>query len=93
MADLDENKAELLVSSTSFNRSTWSCISCESGHDLLPRRNEKEEWEGGRKLIFVTDQNIPPMLPSRDDMCPAVIRIDGGHLRELGTSLITLLGR
>jgi hypothetical protein len=93
MADLDENKAELLVCSTSFNRSTWSCISCESGHDLLPRRNEKEEWEGGRKLIIVTDQNMPPMLPSRDDMCPAVIRIDGGHLRELGTSLITLLGR
>ncbi len=95
MADLDENKDELLVSSTSFNRSTWSCISCESGHNLLPRRNEKEEeeWEGGRKLIIITDQNMPPMLPSRDVMCPAVIRIDGGHLRELGTSLITLLRR
>jgi hypothetical protein len=35
-ADLDENKNELLVSSSSFNESTWACSSCEASHELLP---------------------------------------------------------
>jgi hypothetical protein len=36
---------------------------------------------------------MPPMLPSKKGMCPAVLRIDGGHLRELGTNFLTILGR
>ncbi len=33
------------------------------------------------------------MLPSKKGMCPTVLRIDGGHLRELGTNFLTILGR
>jgi hypothetical protein len=53
------------------------------------------DWdlEGGRKLFIIPDQNMPPMLPSKKGMCPAVLLIDGGHLRELGTNFLTILGR
>lgn len=33
------------------------------------------------------------MLPSKKGMCPAIIRIDGGLLRELGTTFLTILGK
>jgi hypothetical protein len=92
-ANMEENTNELLVSSTSFNRFNWECTSCEVRHDLLPLRHERYEWEGGRKLFIISDQNMPPMLPSKKGMCPAVLRIDGGHLRELGTTFLTILGR
>jgi hypothetical protein len=36
---------------------------------------------------------MQPMLPSKKGMCPAVLRIDGNHLRELGTNFLTILGR
>ncbi len=92
-ANMEESTNDLLVSSTSFNRFNWECTSCETRHDLLPLRHERYDWEGGRKLFILSDQNMPPMLPSKKGMCPAVLRIDGGHLRELGTSFLTILGR
>jgi hypothetical protein len=33
------------------------------------------------------------VLPSKKEMCPIIIRIDGGLLRELGTTFLELLGR
>ncbi len=92
-ANMEESTNELLVSSTSFNRFNWECTSCDVRHDLLPLRHERYDWEGGRKLFIISDQNMPPMLPSKKGMCPAVLRIDGGHLRELGTTFLTILGR
>jgi hypothetical protein len=92
-ANMEESTNDLLVSSTSFNRFNWECTSCETRHDLLPLRHERYDWEGGRKLFIITDQNMPLMLPSKKGMCPAVLRIDGGHLRELGTNFLTILGR
>jgi hypothetical protein len=88
---LSEN--DLIISSTSFTREDWVCTSCDKGHALLPLRYEKDLWEGGRKLIFLTDQNMPAVLPSKKEMCPIIIRIDGGLLRELGTTFLELLGR
>ncbi len=92
-ANMEESTNDLLVSSTSFNRFNWECTSCETRHDLLPLRHERYDWEGGRKLFIITDQNMPPMLPSKKGMCPVVLRIDGSHLRELGTNFLTILGR
>jgi hypothetical protein len=69
------------------------CTSCDKGHALLPLRYEKDLWEGGRKLFFLTDQNMPAVLPSKKEMCPIIIRIDGGLLWELGMTFLGLLGR
>ncbi len=66
---------------------------CDKGHSLLPLRYEKDLWESGRKLFFLTDQNMPAVLPSKNEMCPIIIRIEGGLLRELGTSFLEMLGR
>jgi hypothetical protein len=54
-ACIRENKNDLIISSTSFTREDWVCTSCDKGHALLPLRYEKDLWEGGRKLIFLTD--------------------------------------
>jgi hypothetical protein len=51
-ANLDENKNDLLVISTSFNRSTWACSSCETSHDILPLRYERNDWEGGENSLY-----------------------------------------
>ncbi len=92
-ASVRENKNDLIISSTSFTREDWLCTSCDTGHTLLPLRYENYLREGGRKLIFLTDQNMPAVLPSKKEMCPIIIRIDGGLLGELGTSFLELLGR
>jgi hypothetical protein len=92
-AVLSENRNSLIVCSTSFNRDDWTCVSCEVDHPLLPLRAERESWDAGRKLFFLTDQNMPAVLPCKDELCPIIIRIDGGLLGELGTNFLELLGR
>jgi hypothetical protein len=90
---LSENRNSLIVCSTSFNREDWTCVSCEVDYPLLPLRAEWENWDTGRKLFFLTDQNMPAVMPCKDELCPIIIRIDGGLLRELGTTFLELLGR
>jgi hypothetical protein len=48
-------------------------------------------WSGGRKLIFLTDHNMPAVLPSLDGKCPIIVRMDGGLLREIGTNFLSRL--
>jgi hypothetical protein len=62
-------------------------------HPLLPLRAERESWDAGRKLFFLTDQNMPAVLPCKDELCPIIIRIDGSLLLEIGTTFLELLGR
>ncbi len=89
-ADLQEDTAELLISTTSFSRMDWVCLGCETGHKLLPKKRNKSQWTKGRKLIILTDQIKPACLPSRDDLCPAIIRVEGGLLCELGDLFFSL---
>ncbi len=84
-ADLQEDTAELLISTTSFSRMDWVCLGCETGHKLLPKKRNKSQWTKGRKLIILSNQNMPACLPSKDDLCPAIIRVEGGLLCELET--------
>jgi len=91
-AVLIENMANLSVCSTSFTPSTWVCVSCASGHTLLPKRRNLGQWTGGRKVVFLTDQCFPPILPSEDSKCPIIIRREGGTLNEIGDVLCSLLG-
>jgi len=90
-ADLQEDSAELLISTTSFSRMDWVCLGCESGHKLLPKKRNKSQWTKGRKLVILSDQNMPASLPSKSDLCPAIIRVEGGLLCELGDLFFSLL--
>ncbi len=90
-AVLIEDNRELMVTTSSFIPEDWTCISCSSSHPLLPKLNEKETWSGGRKLIFLTDHNMPAILPSLEGKCPVILRMDGGLLREIGTNFLARL--
>ena len=68
---LVEDTKELVVSTSSFIKEDWSCISCRRSHPLLPLMSEKQEWAGGRKLIFLTDQNMPAILPCTGVSAPS----------------------
>jgi hypothetical protein len=41
--------------------------------------------------VILTDQNFPAALPSLDGKCPAIIRVEGGLLSELGDFFYSLL--
>jgi len=90
-AVLHEDNRELMVTTSSFIHEDWTCISCSNSHPLLPKISEKEMWSGGRKLIFLTDHNMPAVLPSLDGKCPIIVRMDGGLLREIGTNFLSRL--
>jgi hypothetical protein len=47
-----EDTKELIVSTNSYIKEDWLCISCKRSHPLLPLTSRKQEWSGGRKLIF-----------------------------------------
>jgi hypothetical protein len=87
-ATLVEDNRALLVSTNSFSLEDWCCVSCDKNHPLLPRASEQRIWGGGRQLIFLTDHNMPAILPSEDGKCPIIIRVDGGLLREIGTNFM-----
>jgi hypothetical protein len=53
---------------------------------------EKDLWQNGRKLIFLTDQYMLVVFSSKGGLCPIIIRIDSGLLKELGTTFLGLLG-
>jgi hypothetical protein len=92
-AVLLEDTKELIVSTNSYIKEDWSCISCKRSHPLLPLTSRKHDWSGGRKLIFLTDHNMPAILPSKDDLCPIIMRVDGGLLREIWTTFINQLSK
>jgi hypothetical protein len=90
-ATLVEDNRALLVSTNSFLLEDWSCVSCGKNHSLLARAAEQRIWGGGRQLIFLTDHNMPAILPSKDGKCPIIVRVDGGLLREIGTNFLQRL--
>jgi hypothetical protein len=89
--NVQEDSVELMVSSTSFSREDWVCSSCDVGHKLLPRKRNKPQWTKGRKLVILSDQNMPAAMPSLDEKCPAIIRVEGALLSELGDIFYALL--
>jgi len=89
---LIEDMENLLIGTTSFNTNQWNCISCDSGHKLLPKKRNVAQWASGGKVVFMTDQNMPPVLPSTNGRCPIIIRIEDGSLSALGDTLCNILG-
>jgi hypothetical protein len=88
-----EDTKELILSTNSYIREDWSCISCKRSHPLLQLTSMKHEWTGGRKLIFLTDHNMPAILQSKNYLCPIIMRVDGGLLRVIGTAFLAQLSK
>ncbi len=42
---------------------------------------------------FLTDHKMPAILPSKDDLCPIIMRVEGGLLREIGTTFLSQLSK
>ena len=91
-AMLKEDARKLLVSTSSFRTEDWSCVACSVPHKLLPRRRNFTQWTKGRQLVILSDQNMAPVLPSANESCPAIIRVEGGLLCELTDAFIDTLG-
>jgi hypothetical protein len=84
--------ASFTIATTSFTPATWCCVSCSVKHMLLPKRRNLNQWEGGRKILILSDQAMPAVLPSSASRCPAIIRVEGGSLNELGNNFCNILG-
>jgi hypothetical protein len=71
-----EDVNSLSISSLSFNPVTWKCSSCPSNHSVL-------DAKGGRCVIILCDQNFPAVLPSAENRCLSIIRLEHGSLEDL----------
>jgi hypothetical protein len=71
-----EDVNSLNISSLSFNPVTWKCSSCPSNHSVL-------DAKGGRCVIILCDQNFPAVLPSAENRCLSIIRLEHGSLDDL----------
>jgi len=88
---LIEDSTRMQLGSTSFIPANWQCLACEE-HVILPKKRNLPQWKEGGRLVILSDQNISPLIPSDNKSCPAVIRVEGGSLRELGDSFCCILG-
>jgi hypothetical protein len=89
---LVENMSTFSIATSSFTPETWCCISCSIKHTILPKKRNVNQWEGGRKVVVLSDQAMPAVLPSSESRCPAILRIEGGGLNEIGNTFCKLLG-
>jgi len=61
-----------------FNLVTWKCSSCPNNHSVLEANSK-----GGRCVIVLIDQNFPAVLPSAENRCLLIIRLESESLDEL----------
>jgi hypothetical protein len=73
-----EDVNSLSVSSMRFNLVTWKCSSCPNNHSVLEANSK-----GGRCVIVLIDQNFPAVLPSAENRCLLIIRLESESLDEL----------
>jgi hypothetical protein len=79
----------------SFNTKTMECIGCKEHLNAQPFPRRGSNLRGGRQVIWLTDESMPPILPvcSRQQ-CVKIIRLESGMLQELAEGLVrTLSGR
>jgi hypothetical protein len=71
------------VSSMSFNPVTWMCTACPRSHSVFEVRTGEGGRAGGRTVIVLCDQNFPAVLPSVENHCLSIMRLDSGTIEEL----------
>jgi hypothetical protein len=71
------------VSSMSFNPVTWMCTACPRSHSVFEVKSGEGGRAGGRTVIVLCDQNFPAVLPSVENHCLSIMRLDSGTIEEL----------
>ncbi len=71
------------VSSMSFNPVSWMCTSCPRSHSVFEVKSGEGGRAGGRTVIVLCDQNFPAVLPSIENHCLTIMRLDTGTIEEL----------
>jgi hypothetical protein len=71
------------VSSMSFNPVSWMCTACPRSHSVFEVKTGEGGRAGGRTVIVLCDQNFPVVLPSVENHCLSIMRLDTGTIEEL----------
>jgi hypothetical protein len=79
----------------SFNTKMMECIGCREHTNAQPFPRRGCNIRGGRQVIWLADQSMPPcLLVESTQQCVKIIRLESGKLQELAEGLVrTLLGR
>jgi hypothetical protein len=79
----------------SFMVRTMECIGCTAHLNYTPFPRRGSNVRGGRQLVWLTDQSMPPLLPATTQQeCIKIMRLESGTLQELAEGLVrTLSGR
>jgi hypothetical protein len=72
--------------STSFEPEGLSCLACDTPHSLSGRMEREEPV-----VVVLCDQNFPPILPTNNGRCLAVVRVEDARLFELEKTLKEIL--
>jgi hypothetical protein len=64
--------------SASFEYDRLTCLACAGTHDFL-----EQIVSGEPVVIFATDQNFAPLLPTDDGKCSAIVRVEDSRLFEI----------
>jgi lysophospholipase L1-like esterase len=77
----------------SLNMKSMECIGCRAHINYQPFPRRGSNVRGGRQVIWLTDQSMPPVLPvkSSGQECVKIFRLEGGMLQELSEGLVRIL--
>jgi hypothetical protein len=79
----------------SFMVKSMECIGCTAHINATPFPRRGSNVRGGRQMVWLTDQSMPPLLPATTTQeCIKIICLESGTLQELAEGLVrTLSGR
>jgi hypothetical protein len=76
----------------SMDLKTMECVGCSKHFNQLPFPRRGSQVRGSRQAVWLTDQAMPPILPSSSQQdCIKIFRMDCGMLPELTDGLIRIL--
>jgi hypothetical protein len=92
--ELDVNLGQKMTWSTSFERRNMECIGCAQHLNTTAFQRRGTGGKGGLQAIWLTDQSMPPILPSTTQLsCVKIVRLEHGMLSDMAEGLVRLLSR
>jgi hypothetical protein len=71
---------------------TMECIGCNAHPNVQSFPKRGSNIRGGRQVIWLTDQLMPPVLPVKSgQQCVKIVRLESGSLQELAEGLVRVL--
>jgi hypothetical protein len=93
IVEVDVMLGQKLTWTYSFSLRTAECIGCKQHVNVTPFPRRGSQIRGGRQAIWLSDQSVPPVLPSSSQtlQCVKIVRLEGGMLQELAEGLVRAL--